>query len=169
VRGSYSVDEPEVPGVRQVVDGKRVGLGREGEDGLDSDVHDHDTLGTQVVGEDFEGIRDQETGETNGVEDAEDPDEDDLADTVTLLFAAGFVLTSQGSPDGEGDNHTSHGGEEERASSEFVDSERSGDGDNQAEGGVAKLELKLVSRDGNMSQISLTPSFWVWDVIPHDS
>ena len=32
---AYSVEEPEVPGAGQVVDGFRVGLGGEGEDGLE--------------------------------------------------------------------------------------------------------------------------------------
>jgi hypothetical protein len=51
--------------MRQVVDGKRVGLGGEGKDGLHGDVHDHDTLGTEVEGQDFEGIGDEQTRETN--------------------------------------------------------------------------------------------------------
>jgi hypothetical protein len=47
---TYSVEEPEVPGVRQVVNCDWVGLGRDGEDGLNSNVHDHDTLGTKLEG-----------------------------------------------------------------------------------------------------------------------
>jgi hypothetical protein len=89
----------------QVVDGEGVGLGREGEDGLNGDVHNHNTLGAEVEGQDLEGIGNEETRETNGVEDAEDPDEDNLTDTKTFGAVVRFVLAGQGSPNGEGDNH----------------------------------------------------------------
>jgi hypothetical protein len=55
-RKTYSVDQPEVPRVGQVVDSKRVGLSRKSEDGLNGDVHDHDTLGAEEEREDFESI-----------------------------------------------------------------------------------------------------------------
>ena len=107
---AYSVEEPEVPGAGQVVDGFRVGLGGEGEDGLDSDIHDHDTLGAQVERQDFQCVGDEQTRETNGVEDTEDPDEGDLSDTVggrtALNTARVFELAGKGSPDSEGENHT---------------------------------------------------------------
>lgn len=78
----------------QVVDGERVCLGREGKDGLNSDIHDHHTLGTEVERQDFERVGDKETRESNGVEDAEDPDEDNLADTVAGLAIMGLVHAS---------------------------------------------------------------------------
>jgi hypothetical protein len=75
--------------------------------------------------------------------------------------------------------HTRNSNQEERASSEFFNMKRSGDGDNQAEGSVPKRELSalvsngqqiLVDRgSGNKSHIVRTPSFCVCDVIPHDS
>ena len=53
---TYSVEEPEVPAVGQVVDGKRVGLGSESKDSLDSDVHDHHTLGTEMEWQNLQGV-----------------------------------------------------------------------------------------------------------------
>jgi hypothetical protein len=75
------------------VDGDGVGLGREGEDGLNGDVHDHHTLGAKMERQDFEGIGDEQTRETDGIEDTENPDEDDLADTEALLLSVGLVQT----------------------------------------------------------------------------
>jgi hypothetical protein len=88
------------------VDGDGVGLGREGEDSLDGDVHDHDTLGTEMERQDLQSIGDKETRETDGVEDTEDPDKDNLADTEAFLLAIFFVHSCKGSPDGERYNHT---------------------------------------------------------------
>ena len=90
----------------QVRNGERVGLGRQGQDGLDCDVHDHDTLGTEMERQDFQGIGDKETRETNGVEDTKDPDKDNLADTIAFRRIVRFVFAGQGSPNGEGNNHS---------------------------------------------------------------
>ena len=92
--------------MRQVVNRERVCLSREGENGLNRNVHDHHTLGTQLERQDFEGIGDKKTRETNGVEDAKDPDKDNLADTEALLPTGRFISAGQGSPNGEGNNHT---------------------------------------------------------------
>lgn len=103
---SYSVEEPEVPSMGQVVNRQRVGLSRQGENGLNGNVHDHHTLGAQAERQDFEGIGDKETRETNGIEDTKDPDKDNLADTVTLHPTGRFISAGQGCPNGEGNNHT---------------------------------------------------------------
>ena len=105
-RRTYRVEEAEVPVSRQVVPGERVGLGADGQGGLDGDVHDHDTLGTEMEGQDLKGIGDKETRETNVVEDTENPDEDDLADTVAGLSAGLVVHSGHDGPDSEGKNHT---------------------------------------------------------------
>ncbi len=86
----------------------------ESEDGLDGDVHDHHTLGTEVEGEHLEGVGDQEAGVADIVEDTEDPDEDELG-----VAGAGVGLTRvlvDGTGDGpadEGSNHTEGGGQEQ--------------------------------------------------------
>ncbi len=86
--------------------GERVGLAAESQGGLDGDVHDHDTLGTEMEGQDLEGIRDKETGETDIVEDTENPDEDDLCDTEAGLSVGLVVHGGHDGPDGESKNHT---------------------------------------------------------------
>ena len=103
--GSYSVEEPEVPSMGQVVDRERVCLGRKGEDGLNRDVHDHHTLGAEVERQDFEGIGNKQPRETNGVEDTKDPDKDNLRNTKAFRLVMAFVFAGHGSPDCERNNH----------------------------------------------------------------
>jgi hypothetical protein len=143
--GTYSVEEPEVPRVGQVVDGKRIGLGRESENGLHGDIHDHHTLGAEVERQNLESVGDEKTRETDGVEDTENPDKDNLADTIAFRAIMSLIFAGQGSPDGEGNNHANDSGQEEWATSNFVDEERSGNGHDQAEGSVAEGETKLLS------------------------
>lgn len=54
-----------------------VGVCVEGQGDLDGQVHDHETLGTQVVRQHLDGVADEQTGPCERVEDAEDPDEHD--------------------------------------------------------------------------------------------
>lgn len=103
--GSYSVEEPKVPSMGQVLDRDRVCLGRNCENGLDRDVHDHHTLGAEVERQDLEGIGNEQPRETNGVEDTKDPDKDNLGNTKTFRAIMGFVFAGHGSPECEGNNH----------------------------------------------------------------
>jgi hypothetical protein len=89
----------------QVVNREWIRLGREGENGLNGDIHDHHTLGAEVERQDFEGIGDKETRETNRVEDTKDPDKDNLPDTIAFRRIVRFVFAGQGSPNGEGNDH----------------------------------------------------------------
>lgn len=62
VRGlTYGVEEGEVPVLWQVLPSHGVGLTTDGEDSLDGDVHDHETLGTKAVWENLKRIRDKQT------------------------------------------------------------------------------------------------------------
>lgn len=88
-----------------MLNGDGVRLAGNGEDGLHGDVHDHETLGTKMERQDLEGIGDEQTRETDGVEDAEDPDEDNLANSKALLIAMSLVQTSHDGPEDKGDNH----------------------------------------------------------------
>lgn len=90
----------------QVVNREGVGLGREGEDGLNGDVHDHHALGAEVERQDFEGVGDQQPRETDRVEDTKDPDEDNLADTIAFGRIVSFVFAGQRGPNGEGNDHS---------------------------------------------------------------
>jgi len=69
---THSVEQHEVPVVREVVPGQEVGLGAQGQHGLHRQVHDHHTLGAQLVGQDLEGIGDEQARETDVVEDTEE-------------------------------------------------------------------------------------------------
>ena len=144
--------------------GQGVGLGADSQGGLDGDVHDHDTLGTEMEGEDLQGIGNKETGETDVVEDTENPDEDDLADTVAGLSAGIVVHGGHDGPEGESNNHTyinrltsvpclsytraaltSDGSQEEGATSHAVDHEGGTDGAGQIQDSLAGRDLQSKS------------------------
>jgi hypothetical protein len=153
-----SVEEHEVPVVGEVVPGKLVCLVSNGEDGLNGDVHDHHALGTEVERKNLKGISDEETRETNVVEDTEDPNSGDLSitgtcvgvrDTTIRLFFCGrssvfrvLVDTTSDGPEEETENHTGDSSKEERATSDLVDGEGSTNGDDQIENCLASRELK---------------------------
>lgn len=104
------VEKHKVPVVGQVVPGEHVGLVTQGKNGLDGEVHDHHTLGTELEGEDLEGVGDQQTGETNVVEDAEDPDKDNLRVARAAVGLAGIFIDGTGDgPAHEGADHACDG------------------------------------------------------------
>lgn len=80
-------------------------LRAESKDGLDGDVHNHHTLGTEVEGQDLESITDEQTRETDIVEDTEDPDEDDLGIAKSGLGGIAVVHGGHDGPEGKGDGH----------------------------------------------------------------
>ena len=137
---AYRVEEAEVPVGGQVGPGQGVRLGAEGEGGLDGDVHDHHALGAEVEGQDLEGVGDEQTGEANVVEDAKDPDENDLRNAEAALAAGLVVLGGHDGPDGEGGNHARDGRQEERATADLVDHEGGDDG-------AGEIENRLAGRD----------------------
>jgi hypothetical protein len=140
-----SVEEHEVPVVGEVVPCKLVGLVTDSKDGLNGNVHDHHTLGTEMEGKNLEGVGDEKAGETNVVEDTEDPNSGDLSiagacvgvrdTTVRVIFSGGssvfrvLVDTTSDGPEEETENHTRDSSKEERATSDLVDSKGSTDGD----------------------------------------
>lgn len=86
-----SVEEHEVPVLGEVIPGDLVGLAgpmlvfcvamrmrcqvqdllSNGKDSLDGNVHNSHSLGTEMKGEDLEGVGNEQTGETNIVENTE--------------------------------------------------------------------------------------------------
>lgn len=102
---TYSVDEVELPGaLAEVVESDGVGIGVEGQGSLNREVHDHETLGTQLVRQDFDGIADEQTGPGERVEDAENPNEDDHGVVGTGLVV--LVVEGRGErPEDEGAEH----------------------------------------------------------------
>lgn len=124
-RGTHSVEEHEVPVLGQAVPGDLVGLVAEGEDGLDGDVHEHHALGAQLEGQDLEGVGDEHAGEADVVEDAEEPDEDELGPAGGGVAQPRVLVEGAADgPAGEGDDHARDGDEEERPAPEAVYVER---------------------------------------------
>lgn len=76
----------------------------ESQDGLDCQVHDCHSLSTEVIGENLERVGNQQTGETDIVEDTEDPDKDDLSDAKSH----GSFLVIHSSHDGPQSERQSH-------------------------------------------------------------
>jgi hypothetical protein len=54
--GAYGVEERQVPVLGEILPGDGVGLTADGQDSLDGDVHDHETLGTESVRQDLERV-----------------------------------------------------------------------------------------------------------------
>lgn len=73
----------------------------DGQGDLDGQVHDEDTLGAELVGEDLDGVGDEEARPGEGVGDAVQPDEDDVgvADADDVL--GGVLLAGDGGADEE--------------------------------------------------------------------
>jgi hypothetical protein len=117
-----SVNQRQVPVVRKFLPGNWVGVTRmvrlvqttiniegdllsENQRCLHSQVHDHDTLGAQAVGENLEGVGDEQTGPGDGVEHGKEPDEDDLWVTGGFDILGSLVDGGNDSPCEEHENH----------------------------------------------------------------
>lgn len=139
---TYSVDEVELPvGALKGLEGDGVGVDVEGEGGLDATLDDEKTLGAELVGEDLDGVANEETGPGHVVHDVEDPDEDDHG----VVGSGGVLLLVEGGgegPEDEGAEHTTGGGEEDGATAKLVDEKGGGDGDQESHGGGAGSELE---------------------------
>jgi len=89
---------------------------------LDEQVHQHETLSTNVERQDLDGVGDQKTGpgEVIGGGVNEDHGNDGLSGS---WVPGDSELGRTNRPDSEGDKHTSSGGKEERTTAKLVDSE----------------------------------------------
>ena len=115
-------------------------------------VHNHDTLGAQAVGQNLDRVGDEKTRPGNGVEYREEPDKDDLWVAGSLDILGSFVNGGNDSPGEEHENHaweekvsnsvklprrmlarTNCGNQEKWSSSDSVNEERTWDTDNQTE------------------------------------
>lgn len=149
------VDEVELPGAvggAEEVEGDGVGVDVEGESALDGQVHDHETLGAELVGEDLDGVADEETGPGERVHDAEDPDEEDhgLVGTGGLL---GVPESRADGPEDKGAEHATGGGQEHGAATDLVDKHGHGDGDDEGKAGLAGTETELGSLVGDTGRV----------------
>lgn len=134
------------------VKGDRVGVGVESEGGLDGQVHDHETLGTQLVRQNFDGIADEQTGPGHGVEDTVNPDEDDHGIAGALL-AVLIVEARRESPEDESDEHAGGGGQEHGPTADLVNKQGHGDRDDEGEAGLASRQTQSLGRAGDASRV----------------
>lgn len=150
---TYGVDKVEPPGVTlESLEGDGVGVDVEGEGGLDEDVHDHETLGAEAVGENLNGVADEETGPGERVEDAKDPDEEDHG----LVGAGGLLLVVERrgqSPEDESAKHAGGRSQEHGAAADLVDEHGHADGDDEGEDGLAGRETELGGGLGDTGRV----------------
>ena len=90
------VEESQVPVLREVVPCDGVRLTTNGEDSLHSDVHDHETLSTESVRQNFESVGNKQTRPGESVENTEDPDEWNLSVTGCGVGVAGVLVDGAG-------------------------------------------------------------------------
>jgi hypothetical protein len=145
-----SVNAVELPltALPGAVYGDRVDVVVDDEGNVDGDVHDHHALGTQLEGQDLDGVGDKETGPGEGVADTVEPEEDDDADSGAGLAGLAVLCTADGSGH-ETQKHTASGREEERATTDAVTEQGAGDGDDQGEDLVAAVKTETSLRAGD--------------------
>lgn len=105
----------------------------------------------------LERVRDEETREANVVEDTKQPHKGNLGETGRLVgvlnAAVGHLVGGRGrvtrvlvdgadnGPDDKREHHTGDGEQEERATTDLVDGEGSGEGDDEIHDGLTRSEL----------------------------
>ena len=125
--------------VGQTLPGEQVGLVADGEDGLNDDVHDHHALGTQLEGEDLEGVGDKQTREANIVEDSEEPDEGQLGNAGGVVGAVRVLVAgTDDCPDDKRQAHATGRDEEQRPTSVLVNRQGGPDGHAQIQNRLAR-------------------------------
>jgi hypothetical protein len=139
---TYSINGVELPVGLQVFEAERVDVLVDGESDLDEEVHKHETLGTNLEGQDFDGISDKKTRPGKRVRHGEHPDKsDDGATGGSALL--GFLLRGADRPENEDDAHAGSSGDEEGPATDAVDQHGARDGDNERENGQAAVHTEL--------------------------
>jgi hypothetical protein len=142
---TYSVDGVELPCGHEVLESERVDVLVDGQSDLNPEVHDHESLGANLVGQDLDGVRDEKTRPGKRVGNGEDPDHGD--DSAAGSLASGGLLAGRANgPDNEGDHHTSGGGDEERAATNTIDQQSAGDRDDERKHGKTTVDAELSVR-----------------------
>lgn len=95
----------------------------------DSNVHDREHLATNGVRGNLDGVRDEERGICDGVEAVEYKDgSHDQVGSAAVGWVVG-VDTSTGGPENVGEEHASVGNQEQLATTNLLDEQRSRGGD----------------------------------------
>jgi hypothetical protein len=99
---------------------------------IDHQEHDSETLSSNVVGKNLNGIADKHTRPCNVVPEVVDVDHSNhsVGCCLTLL---NLVSGRADCPNGEGDKHTGGGNDEELATTDFVDEKASSDSSGKVE------------------------------------
>ena len=109
---------------------------------MNEEVHDHETLGTKLVGEDLDSVPNKETRPSKGITNAEEPDEgnDSLAGG---LVSIPFLDGATDRPADEADQHAGRCCEEKRSSANSFDKEGTADRDDEREDDKATVDAEL--------------------------
>lgn len=140
------VDKVKSPGVASVagirvfalpgLESKRVEVGVEEKSDLDRDVHEHETLGTEGVGKDLDGVADEKTRPASRVENTVHPNKEDHA----VVGARSLVLFRQATgkgPKDKRDEHSAGRKEEGETTVESLNKQSTADGDDHVENSLA--------------------------------
>lgn len=139
---TYGVDGVELPGRVKVVESERVDVLVDGQSDLDEQVHDHETLGTNLEGQNLDSVGDKQTRPSQRVSDGEDPDHGN--DGLTSSLALGSLLLRRSdSPNDEGNAHGCGGRDEEWATTNAINEQSAGDGDDERENGKTTVDTEL--------------------------
>lgn len=125
-----------------MVESKRIDVLINGKSDLDEEVHQHETLGADLEGQDFDRVGDEKTRPSKRVCDGENPDKGDDG-TACCCVAGCFLLRRADRPEDEGHAHAGGGGDEEWASAHAIDQHGAGDGDDEGENGKATVHAEL--------------------------
>jgi hypothetical protein len=141
-RLTYSVYGVELPPGVQVRESERVDVLVDGQGNLDEEVHDHQTLGTNLERQDLDSVGDEQTRPCERVTHREDPDHGD--DTFSSGIAAvGLLLRRANCPDDEAQAHSTGGDDEERATTNAINEQRARHGNNEGQDGKTTVESEL--------------------------
>jgi hypothetical protein len=142
VAGTYSVNGVELPSRVEVVEAQGVNVLVDSQSDLDEQVHDHQTLGTNLERQNLDSVGDEQTRPSQRISDGEDPDHGN--DGLTSSLALGSLLLRRSdSPDDEGNAHGCGGRDEEWATTNAINEQSAGDGDDERQDGKTTVDTKL--------------------------
>jgi hypothetical protein len=142
INETYGVDSVELPRWLQVLEAKRVDILVDAERSLNPEVHDHESLGTDLEGQDFDSIRNEQTRPSKGVRDVEDPDESNDG-TSSGCAAILFLLRRGDGPKNETHAHRGCGGDKQGAATDSVNQHGAGTGDDEGQDVETTVKTKL--------------------------
>ena len=125
------------------LEGEGVEVGVEEEGDLDGHVEEHEALGADRVGENLDGVADEEAGPAAGVEDAVHPDEEDHAGVGTRGLVLLVEAAGEG-PEEESDQHAASGEQEGEAAVDALGEQGAAGGDDDVEDGLAGAQNQAV-------------------------